>query len=276
MLLDEKAGGIAMDYSVLKSIQRRYERIIDEIEQKMKDCPEGKLRAIAQRRQNGISIQYYRRSGKETNGVYLGKGEEKLIRDLAQKEYLLRVLRSVKKEKMLIERFLDRSDPNALTNAYTEMDSFIRELVVPFEYPDDEYVQRWQAKSYTPKPFEEGDPEIYTKKGERVRSKSEQLIADRLFFSNVPYRFEYPVTMSDGITMHTDFTVLNKKTRASIRWEHFGMMDDPDYRTTTFWKMAKYAENGYYQGKNIIYTFEDGKNPLDSRYLDRLIKKYFL
>ena len=29
-------------------------------------------------------------------------------------------------------------------------------------------------------------------------------------------------------------------------------------------------------GRNIIYTFEDSNNPLDSRYLDLLIRKFFL
>ena len=101
-------------------------------------------------------------------------------------------------------------------------------------------------------------------------------IADRLFDAGIPYRYEYPFEYEGNRHIYTDFTVLNKRTRNVYRWEHFGRMDEPQYRKTFFWKMSLYAQHGYFQGLNIIYTFEDKENPLDTRYLDRIIGRYFL
>lgn len=58
-----------------------------------------------------------------------------------------------------------------------------QKLVTPIWVPDDEFVQVWQQEEYTGKEFAEGIPEFYTEKGERVRSKSEVIIAD-LFNKN--------------------------------------------------------------------------------------------
>ncbi len=265
-----------MTFFELKAREKYCDGLIAKAKKGIDELPEGQLRTVVVSRRKGKTVQYFWRKGKDVNGTYLKAEDRRLIQDLAQKEYYRMALKELENEKRLISRFLKEYNPNALVEIQSRMKPGRGELVIPFEYSDDEYAQRWQEKKFTAKPFGDEDLEIYTKRGERVRSKSEQIIADRLYYSNVPYRFEYPVTLADGTTIHTDFTVLNRKTRVSIRWEHFGMMDDPNYRTTAFWKMAKYAENGYYQGKNIIYTFEDGKNPLDSRYLDRLIKKYFL
>ena len=43
----------------------------------------------------------------------------------------------------------------------------------------EEFVKQWEAVSYVPKGFEPNYPEYYTDKGERVRSKSEILIANK-------------------------------------------------------------------------------------------------
>ena len=46
----------------------------------------------------------------------------------------------------------------------------------PVRLPDDEYIARWlESKKCEPMGFDENDPEILTKEGYRVRSKSEQL-----------------------------------------------------------------------------------------------------
>ena len=51
---------------------------------------------------------------------------------------------------------------------------------------DKEYVNQWSAQIYSGKDFEEGQAEIYTEQKERVRSKSEKIIADMLYHKNIP------------------------------------------------------------------------------------------
>ena len=184
--------------------------------------------------------------------------------------------KTAEKEKKRIVRFLKDSDENALLNAYLKMNPGKRILVEPYVIPDDEYAEKWQELKYTGGLFDEDDSVYYTKRGDRVRSKSEQMIADRLFDAHIPYRYEFPLVYDGTKHIFTDFTVLNKRTRVTYRWEHFGKMDDPKYRKTFFWKQSVYSQLGYTQGLNLVFTFEDNDNPLDMRVVDRLIKRLFL
>ena len=260
----------------LKDKLKFFEKTVKEIKTSIGKYPEGSLGVSTAIRGNKVYYQYYTRKTGEKTGKYLRKDQEKLIKSLAQKEYMTKAVKVLEKEKRVLARFLKGFDPDALKKVYENMPKGKKELVVPYQYPDKEYAELWQAKKYEGGLFDENDPEIYTKRGERVRSKSEQIIADRLKDAGIPYRYEFPFVYEGNKVIHTDFTVLNRRTRAEYRWEHFGRMDDPKYRKTFFWKQSLYAQYGYMPGINIIYTFEDKDNPLDTRYVDRLIKKFFL
>ena len=251
-------------------------QLMQEIRGKIKKLPDGLLKVDTKFGSKGVIFDYHMRKKGEKTGVYLKRNQDKLVKELAQKEYLSKMLRTLEHEIHVLKRFLSEFDAEALKKVYAEMKAGKKELVVPYQYPDDEYSYFWQAKNYEGGKFSENDPEIYTKKGERVRSKSEQIISDRLYDAGIPYRYEFPFVYEGNKVIHTDFTVLRKSTRDVFRWEHFGKMDDPKYRKTFFWKQSLYAQHGYVPGINIIYTFEDKDNPLDTRFLDRLIKKFFL
>lgn len=265
-----------MSYESLKKKLKTCNSVIEDAGKKLGSFPEGHLKVIIAHYKNGDEYQYYCRKGSATNGRYLGKDEMKIARQLAQKEYCERVLKAAKREKAVIERFLKASDGKALVEAYTGMNEGKRRLVEPYVLTDEEYARRWQARKYTGGHFDGEDSPNYTKRGEKVRSKSEQIIADRLFDAGIPYRYEFPLEYEGNRQIFTDFTVLNKRTRGVYRWEHFGRMDEPQYRKNFFWKMSMYAQHGWYLGINLIFTFEDRDNPLDTRYLDRLVGKYFV
>ena len=112
-----------------------------------------------------------------------------------------------------------------------------------------------------------------TEQGERVRSKSEKIIADKLHAMGIPYRYEYPVYLSGYETVYPDFMLLKTKTREEILFEHFGLMDDPDYCENAISKLQKYSQNGYFLGKNLIVTFELPKVPLDMNVLEQMLKE---
>ena len=50
--------------------------------------------------------------------------------------------------------------------------------------------------------------EIYTERGERVRSKSEKIIADKLFLQNIPYHYERPIYLKGFGMVYPDFCCL--------------------------------------------------------------------
>ena len=258
---------------LIKRLSQCYE-IIKDASNKIQKYPQGHLRvSIAHRKEKDVYQFFHRESGSDPNGRYLPKSEMPLIRKLAQKEYCEKVLSAAKKEKKIIESICEDFSKDSILEAYTNMTKGKRILVEPYVLPDEEYARRWQAKVYEGGRFEEGDNAQYTKRGERVRSKSEQIIADRLFDAKIPYRYEYPLEYEPGRYIFTDFTVLNPRTRMIFRWEHFGKMDDAKYRKTFFWKQSAYMRCGYIPGVNYICTFEDNENPFDARVVDKIIEK---
>lgn len=122
-----------------------------------------------------------------------------------------------------------------------------RALITPVTLTDEQYAARWQEVFWTGRSFAPDAPLLYTANKERVRSKSEIIIADTLFRYNVPYRYEFPLTLRrsntaatgntatsghhTSITLYPDFLCLNTRTRQEFFWEHFGLMDEPVYST---------------------------------------------
>ena len=60
--------------------------------------------------------------------------------------------------------------------------------------------------------------EIFTERGEQVRSKSEKIIADSLYRNGIPYRYEHPVYLRGMGVVHPDFICLHVKKRKEILW----------------------------------------------------------
>ena len=145
----------------------------------------------------------------------------------------------------------------------------------PIWLPDEKFVENWEAVIYQPMKFKELTPEYYTDKGERVRSKSEILIANALKKHHIPYRYEYPLGLKGDITLHPDFTVLNVKKRQELYWEHFGRMDDEKYARGAANKMKTYIENGIIPNIDLITTYETKEHPLDYETIEKVIKEYF-
>ena len=167
----------------------------------------------------------------------------------------------------------EKTNPAAL---YDCLHSGRRKLVVPYYISDEAYANWWGSVSYRGKSFEKEDVEIYTENGERVRSKSEKILADMLERYGVPYKYECPYEYSGERIIYPDFTVLNKRTRISYFWEHFGMMDDPKYMKNAVFKLEEYQRHGIYPGKQLICTFETKNRPFNVTAAKSLIHEYLI
>ncbi|MBR1796901.1 MAG: hypothetical protein IJ757_02665 [Clostridiales bacterium] len=246
--------------------------IINWCEASLVKAPEGRLKILHQ----GTSVYFYHvTDNKNPNGKMINQDNQKLITALAQKSYLKTLLRKAREEEKLLTIFLNRYKENSLENIYESCSNTRKTLITPFILPDDEYKEKWLSKEYKRKGFDEGFPIYTTMKGDRVRSKSEQLIADRLYYNNIPYRYEYPLVFDD-VVFHPDFTILRMSDRREIYYEHLGRMDDPGYVNKNIRRINIYSNNGLVLGDNLFTTFETGINPLDIRTVDRLIKNCFM
>ena len=66
---------------------------------------------------------------------------------------------------------------------------------------------------------------ILTAKGERVRSKSEKILADYFYSRKIPYHYEKPLHLRGYGIVYPDFTLLSRKTRREVYWEHEGLVE---------------------------------------------------
>lgn len=249
-------------------------------------APQGRIRIS----QNGGHPEYYLVTERGSlRGKYLPHSQKTLARQLAQKDYDARLIKLLQKEITALQNYMKQtSNGRAIPELYDSLCPARRSLITPAILTNEQYAARWQDVSWTGRPFASDAPYICTARGERVRSKSEVIIADTLFRYNIPYRYEFPITLKRinsadirrdfgrSVTLYPDFLCLNTRTRTEFYWEHFGLMDDPAYSNNAAGKLRLYTENGILSGRNLIITMETQTEPPSIKALEKLIEEFLL
>ena len=200
------------------------------------------------------------------------------IKELAIKEYHKALLPLIKKEIKYLKLLLKTEEQ--IENAYNGMYEGKRILFEPDLIPTSKIIEDFENTTYEGLSFDDNDQtEYYTNRGERVRSKSEKIIADELARQKIPYKYEKPLALFvDGKQKQffPDFTVLNKTTGKIIYLEHLGMMDNSYYYNNTLNKLDIYEKNGLLIGKDILIFHESSRQPLNTRTIDDYINEFLL
>ncbi|KAA6328833.1 RecBCD enzyme subunit RecD [termite gut metagenome] len=115
-----------------------------------------------------------------------------------------------------------------------------------------------------------------TAHGELVRSKSEIIIADALFDSNVEYAYEKELDLGEDGIKYPDFTIEDAESGTQFFWEHCGMMTDESYRRRWEYKLAVYEKHDIAVGKNLIVSYDNENGSIDSQAIRNLIKQFLL
>ena len=246
-------------------------QLIDVEKNKLLQYPEGRIKISRIKNQK---YYYHVVDDSEPSGRLLSKDETDFVRDLVQKSYLSKVIKVAEQEYKLLKQIIDRYPKVTVEKVYETLPKERRELVTPVYLPDDEYVRRWQNEPYERKGFSESAAYYVTLKNERVRSKSEQLIADRLNYKGIPYKYECPLKVGDE-TYHPDFTILRLSDREEVYYEHRGRMDDPKYIEDNMPRYRNYSLNGIVLGEKLFISEETRAFPLDMRTIDDLIERCF-
>lgn len=254
---------------ILKKREELLSRTIDRLDEKIDSLPEGSIRV----KHKAGTFHYLYYQGDKTI-KYLRKNDSETIKNLIQKKYLKLVQKAAKQEVKALSKAIELYPKTRMENVYDELPSELKEHATPLVPNDEQFAAKWQAEPFKPKPFKKGAPEFYTLKGERVRSKSEVIIADRLFAKGIPYKYECPLKVGKEI-IHPDFTILRISDRKVLYHEHCGKMTDPEYTKEIPGRAIKYTRSGIYQGDKLFYTFESVECPLDIKVLDDFIEKNY-
>lgn len=210
-----------------------------------------------------------------TTGKYIPQKDIEVAERLAQQNYDHKIEKSIGpaienlslaykslnelNQKIMLEKFSPHRVPLITTLTKTKND----------------YIQIWQQQTYQQKQFAADDAIYFTQKNERVRSKSEIIIADTLCNLKIPYHYEYPVKLKtfnkNYTTLHPDFLVLNPHSREEFLWEHLGKLDDINYVNDALKRIKLYISNGIFPGRNLILTAETSSQPLERKLVENII-----
>ena len=268
-------------------------------------------------------FQYFRVTAKTgRKGEYIPEEKMSLASAIAQRDYDAKMLAEIQRLRAALEKCVVKYDVSIAENLYAQLHPARRSLVTPLVYPNEDFVEHWSAVKYAGRDFDADGPVLMTARGERVRSKSEIIIADALFRRGIPYRYEYPHELLAGacdagahelgaargveashaardnaggaraghrcaggtraelrvrgckrIVVYPDFTCLNVRTRKEFVWEHFGMIDVPEYCQNMASKMELYLQNGFCMGKNFVMTTETHDRPLNSMMVEKMLEQ---
>ena len=254
---------------IIKKRKEIISRTLEKLDEKIAFLPEGSI--LVKHRKGTIHYLYYQ--GNQIK-KYLRKCDKKLLENLVQKKYLKLVQKAAKQEAKALNKAIELYPAASMEKVYDELPSELKEHATPLVANDEQFAAKWQAEPYKPKPIRKDAPKFYTLRGEQVRSKSEVIIADRLYAKGIPYKYECPLRVGNGV-IHPDFTSLRMSDRKVVYHEHCGMMTDPEYTADIPDRANKYARIGIFQGDRLFYTFESAECPLDIEALDAFIENNY-
>ncbi len=264
----------------MRIIKKLLERKIKEMEfyyvKAKKSSEKAPIGSLGVSYSNGVEQFYHRTEEGQHKGTYISKDNKKLISALAQKHYDQIFLKTAENNMTKLKKALKSLPDKELIEIYDELSQTRREWVKPYILTDEQYIEQWLNVQYEGKEFDSNTPMLITERGEKVRSKTEKILADKLFAMGIPYRYEYPVRLKGYGFVYPDFTLLNIAKRKEIYLEHFGMMDKIEYCHKAIKKLENYANNEIYLGKNLLVTFETSQYPLNMKTVEEMLREFVM
>ena len=259
-----------MNYERMISELQTITKQISNIQDQLKKCPNGKLNYSF----DGKYYKWYC-SDKKTQR-YIPAENISLAEQLALKKYLTAKLDDLQKEKRAIEFYLrhHRQFPGKAESLLTEVPG-IQALLSSHFQPLSKELAEWANSDYETNPKFPEQRTHKTVSGHFVRSKSESMIATRLYTNQIPFQYEAALHLGT-ITLYPDFTIRHPKSGNFYYFEHFGRMDDPSYCKNTFAKLQLYSSYGIVPSIQLITTYETVSHPLDTHSVEKIIQEYFL
>lgn len=225
----------------------------------------------------GKNKYFSRNNNPHVTEVYLGVRKKEEIKRLEIKNYYTKLKKVAQANVELYEKakkVLDRA--RDLDEVFCDIPDAKKHLIQPYhEEVDESYTEKWN-RTFIQRQTVAREGGYTLSNGIRVRSKSEYIIGERLIAAGIPFYYEMEIVIDHVDRWWPDFYVLNKRTKQTYFWEHFGMMDSPEYSSNVCGKITTYARNDIVLGKNLIISMESQKNPLDIEYIDEMIKQYLL
>lgn len=258
---------------ILKNLEMKYRQLDKKVFSKE---TEGSLIILKSGGRLSYYVQKYNPELREYERKYLKKSEFEKAKNLAQSMYDNKLKSLLKRRIVQLKQINKDFALDEVDKLYDDLTEQRKKLIKPVETTRGQLIDDWNKKNYEGLTYRENLSEIYSKKGEMVRSKSEKILADKFYDMGIEYKYECPLILKNGKKIYPDFTFLNPTSLEQIYWEHFGMMDDKTYAYSTLKKIELYHKNDIILGDRLIATFEYSNNNVNFDMADKLIEKFLV
>ena len=241
--------------------------------ERISELPKGTLRMEVR---HGKSYYRTRREGKS---IFLKADDAQFIDLLKERKRLetkVKIIDSnIRALKNLCENYCPYSTEyieKILPESYRSNATKEKKIAGKYSSPEE-----WESASYKQKDWNINykKPGHVTLKGERVRSKSELIIANMLYTMEIPYHYEEEMIIG-GVKIAPDFKIYVRSKNRFVILEHFGRMFDSGYQAEYGSKVGLYISNGYMPGRNLFMTYDDKDGNLDTKQIEEMIELNFM
>lgn len=250
--------------SLMKTGLEFQAKLFERIQTELNLMPEG---AICRKLINGKN--YYYHDTKDKNGKWVQRfiktSEYDLKQCLMKKYYFKKCSKDLQTNIQLMKKFVQKYR-TILADAEGEMLLVMAELM----FDHDNKIQQWIREPFKRNTSFKEALIHTTTLGLRVRSKSEAIIVSILEANGVPYRYEAELILGEK-TYYPDFTILCPSSGKILYWEHFGMLNNSNYRVSAEKKLFAYFENHLYSCDNFIMTYDKEDGSIDASVIQKLI-----
>ena len=145
---------------------------------------------------------------------------------------------------------------------------------LPYEYIEalerSRELDAWALEEYEHFSYKDETKRHRTSRGLLVRSKSEQLIAEKLYEHRIPFRYEQVLRIGNT-NFGPDFTIRRGDGKL-FYWEHEGMTHSDEYMRYQEHKHAMYRQEGIVPWDNLIVTYDSPDGTVDVRIVESEIR----
>lgn len=243
------------------------------VRQELLRCCKGKL-LVERKRNRTYFVQYYYEKGKrirkgitEQPTVIEGLIRRRLLEH--EEEHLLDEIKAIVDYKSSIKGFDMDMEISNLKKDFPELpDAMIMNAISSNDSA------AWQNEPYEQSTYKVENKKHITSRGLYVRSKSEVLIAEKLYQHSIPFHYE-EVIHDNEMLLVPDFTIKRSDGKIII-WEHMGMMTNKNYRSHQKKKLEQYESLGYVPWDNLIITYDNEEGMIDLRVVESEIQNKLL
>lgn len=257
----------------IKKVLADIDARLDIVNRELKKLPDGELNYETR---HGVKMLVHSscEKGKRTR-TGIAKDPD-LQSKLIRKKLLLKEQKSLQHNRKLIEDLIAKYMPFSLGNSIFVIDKKYNtdaaELIKQY-YETNDAVSIWAAE-YTPTNYRKSERRHITSRGLYVRSKSELLIAEKLYENNVKFRYEQPIVTQD-LTLYPDFTIMREDGKI-FYWEHEGLTNSEEYLRKQLRKAQLYASVNIVPWDNLIVTYDDDDGIINLRIVKSEIENKLL